>query len=72
MYAERRPACGSYEPICEAGAAGDSTIPARLKLLLEQKEKLLAQQKQIEVTLERLNRKIAKYEEENGIQGANG
>ena len=38
---------------------GDSTIPARLKLLLEQKEKLLAQQKQIEVTLERLNRKIA-------------
>lgn len=51
---------------------GDSTIPARLLLLLEQKEKLLAQQKQIEVTLERLNRKIAKYEEENGIQGANG
>ena len=43
---------------------GDSTIPARLKLL--------AQQKQIEVTLERLNKKIAKYEEENGIQGANG
>lgn len=46
---------------------GDTTIPDRLKLLLEQREKLLAQQRQIQVTLDRLNGKIAKYEKENGI-----
>ena len=46
---------------------GDTTIPDRLKLLLEQREKLLAQQRQIQVTLDRLNGKIAKYEKENGV-----
>lgn len=40
---------------------GDSTIPARLELLLRQREKLLAQKSQIEETLERLNVKIANY-----------
>lgn len=42
---------------------GDSTIPARLKLLTEQRRVLLEQKKQIDETLERLNYKIARYEE---------
>ena len=42
---------------------GDETIPARLKLLLEQKEALNSQMKQIEATLQRLDVKIARYEE---------
>lgn len=41
---------------------GDSTIQSRFNLLNEQKEKLLAQKKQIEETLEKLNYKIARYE----------
>ena len=41
---------------------GDSTIPARLQLLIEQRESLLEQKKQIEDTLERLNYKISRYE----------
>lgn len=41
---------------------GDSTIPARLQLLIEQREALLQQRKQIEETLERLNYKISRYE----------
>ena len=42
---------------------GDSTIPARLELLCEQREILLEQQKQIQETLNRLNYKISRYEE---------
>ena len=41
---------------------GDTTIPARLQLLAEQRESLLEQQRQIEETLERLNYKISRYE----------
>jgi DNA-binding transcriptional MerR regulator len=41
---------------------GDSTIPARLQLLTEQKEVLLEQRKNIDATLDRLNYKIARYE----------
>jgi DNA-binding transcriptional MerR regulator len=42
--------------------AGDSTIPARLQLLTDQREILVEQRKQIDVTLDRLNYKIARYE----------
>ena len=42
---------------------GDSTIPARLELLTEQRESLLEQRKQLDITLKRLNYKISKYEE---------
>lgn len=41
---------------------GDGTIPARLKLLTEQKEVLLEQKKKIDETLDRLTYKIARYE----------
>lgn len=41
---------------------GDSTIPARLQLLQEQRETLLEQRKQMDATLDRLNYKIARYE----------
>ena len=42
---------------------GDSTIPARLQLLIDQREVLLEQRKQIDETLNRLNYKISRYEE---------
>ena len=41
---------------------GDSTIPARLQLLTDQREVLLAQRKHIDEMLDRLNYKIARYE----------
>lgn len=41
---------------------GDSTIPARLQLLIEQREVLIGQRKQIDATLDRLNHKIERYE----------
>lgn len=41
---------------------GDETFPARLQLLMEQREALLEQKKRIEATLDRLNYKIARYE----------
>ena len=41
---------------------GDETMPARLQLLLEQRERLLKQHAEIDNTLERLNYKISKYE----------
>lgn len=41
---------------------GDSTIPARLQLLTEQRESLLQQKEKINKTLERLNYKISRYE----------
>lgn len=42
---------------------GDKTIPARLELLTNQREVLLAQRNQIDDTLNRLNKKIGVYEE---------
>ena len=42
---------------------GDSTIPARLQLLVTQREALLEQRRQIDSTLTRLNYKIGQYEE---------
>lgn len=41
---------------------GDKTIAARLQLLTAQKEVLLEQRRQIDVMLDRLNYKIARYE----------
>lgn len=41
---------------------GDSTIPARLQLLVEQREELLKQQEKINATIKRLNYKIERYE----------
>ena len=41
---------------------GDETISARLQLLVEQRDKLLEQRRQIDETLDRLNYKIARYE----------
>lgn len=42
---------------------GNATIPARLQLLIEQRELLLEQRQQIDATLDRLNYKISRYEE---------
>ena len=42
---------------------GDSTIPARLQLLVDQRSVLLEQRRQIDATLDRLNYKISRYEE---------
>lgn len=55
-----------YVKLCQEG---DNTIPARLQLLVEQRESLHEQRKQIEETLERLNFKISRYERavETGI-----
>lgn len=41
---------------------GDSTIPARLQLLEDQREVLLEQKEKIDATLKRLNYKIRRYE----------
>lgn len=48
---------------------GDTTIPARLQLLIEQKEVLIEQRKKIDTTIERLNYKIGRYEKavETGV-----
>ena len=48
---------------------GDSTIPARLQLLSEQREELLAQKEKIETALQRLDYKISRYKaaEETGV-----
>ncbi len=50
----------SYRELFEQG---DDTIPQRLELLITQRETLLQQQAQISDTLDRLNGKIAHYEE---------
>ena len=42
---------------------GTKTVKERKILLMEQREKLLKKQKDINVTLDRLNYKIEKYEE---------
>lgn len=41
---------------------GDETIPARLQLLLDQREALIEQKAQIDSTLKQLNYKISRYE----------
>lgn len=41
---------------------GDETIPARLQLLLDQREALIEQKAQIDSTLKRLNYKMSRYE----------
>ncbi|MCI9382400.1 MAG: MerR family transcriptional regulator [Dorea sp.] len=41
---------------------GDTTIPERRQLLLEQKERLMIQLKAIQETLERLDYKISRYD----------
>ena len=41
---------------------GDETIPARLQLLLDQREALIEQKAQIDSTLKRRNYKISRYE----------
>lgn len=55
-----------YVKLCQEG---DNTISARLQLLVEQREVLHEQRKQIEKTLERLDFKISRYERavETGI-----
>lgn len=55
-----------YVKLCQEG---DNTISARLQLLVEQREVLHEQRKQIEETLERLDFKISRYERavETGI-----
>lgn len=50
----------AYVKLCQEG---ESTIGDRLKLLTEQRENLLAQRRKIDETLDRLNYKIARYEE---------
>ena len=42
---------------------GDETIPARLQLLQEQREALQEQRRQSDATLDRLEYKIARYEQ---------
>ena len=42
---------------------GDETIPARLELLTEQRQALLSKRADIDRMLDRLNYKIARYEE---------
>lgn len=41
---------------------GDTTIPARLELLIKQREELLNQRKQLDMTIQRLEYKISRYE----------
>lgn len=41
---------------------GDSTIPSRLQLLIDQREALMEQKEKIDTTLKRLNYKIERYE----------
>ncbi len=48
-----------YVKLCQEG---ETTIPARLQLLQEQRVTLLEQRKQLDATLDRLNYKIARYE----------
>ncbi|MDE6434534.1 MAG: MerR family transcriptional regulator [Lachnospiraceae bacterium] len=49
-----------YVRLCQAG---DATFPARLQLLVDQREVLKEQRRQIDSTLERLDYKISRYED---------
>ena len=48
---------------CALMLQGDSTITARKELLIEERDKLLKKQEEIQETLKRLNYKIGVYEE---------
>lgn len=54
---------------CRLYSMGDSTISARLKLLANQRQKLIAQKEQLEAEIARLNYKIERYEiaEKTGV-----
>lgn len=54
---------------CRLYSMGDSTISARLKLLADQRQKLIAQKEQLETEIARLNYKIERYEiaEKTGV-----
>lgn len=54
---------------CRLYSMGDSTISARLKLLADQRKKLIAQKEQLETEIARLNYKIERYEiaEKTGV-----
>ncbi|MGN1135669.1 MAG: MerR family transcriptional regulator [Oscillospiraceae bacterium] len=54
---------------CRLYSMGDSTISARLKLLTDQRQKLIAQKEQLEAEIARLNYKIERYEiaEKTGV-----
>ena len=45
------------------GREGEQTVPARLELLRRQRAGLVDQRRQIEEALERLDKKIIRYEE---------
>ncbi len=47
---------------CRLFSMGDSTIGARLKLLTEQRKKLIEQKEQLETEISRLDYKIGRYE----------
>ena len=47
---------------CRLYSLGDSTIGARLKLLTEQRKKLIEQKEQLETEISRLDYKIGRYE----------
>lgn len=47
---------------CRLFSMGDSTIGARLKLLTEQRKKLIEQKEQLEAEISRLDYKIGRYE----------
>ena len=54
---------------CRLYSMGDSTISARLKLLADQRQKLIAQKEQLEAEIARLDYKIERYEiaEKTGV-----
>lgn len=54
---------------CRLYSMGDSTISARLKLLADQRQKLIAQKEQLEAEISRLDYKIERYEiaEKTGV-----
>lgn len=54
---------------CRLYSMGDSTISARLKLLADQRKKLIAQKEQLEAEIARLDYKIGRYEiaEKTGV-----
>lgn len=63
MHEERRTVRGGDFRICASRPPGDGTIKDRLALLQRQREGLLERQDQIAQALERLEYKIARYED---------
>ena len=50
------------EAIVKLSQQGDETIPARLQLLVEQKESLNEQKEKLQKALDKLDYKISRYE----------